>query len=61
MAIGTHDLDTLKAPFIYDARVPTDIRFKPLNQNVEFNGTQLMEFYSVCFTNQNKKYLMFKF
>jgi len=47
VAIGTHDLDTLKPPFIYDARKPTDIRFKPLNQTVEMNAAELMEFYSV--------------
>jgi phenylalanyl-tRNA synthetase beta chain len=48
VAIGTHDLDTLKAPFKYDARKPTEIRFKPLNQKVEVNGVELMELYSVC-------------
>ena len=47
VAIGTHDLDTLKPPFIYDARKPTDIRFKPLNQTQEMNAAELMEFYSV--------------
>lgn len=46
VAIGTHDLDTLKPPFIYDARKPTNIRFKPLNQSVEMNAAELMEFYS---------------
>jgi phenylalanyl-tRNA synthetase beta chain len=47
VAIGTHDLDTLKAPFVYDARKPSEIRFKPLNQTVELTGVELMEFYSV--------------
>lgn len=47
VAIGTHDLDTIKGPFIYDARKPTDIKFKPLNQTVEVNGKELMELYSV--------------
>lgn len=46
VAIGTHDLDTLKPPFIYDARKPTDIRFIPLNQKIEMNAAELMEFYS---------------
>lgn len=32
VAIGTHDLDTLKGPFLFDARPPKDIKFKPLNQ-----------------------------
>lgn len=30
VAIGTHDLDTIQGPFIYDARTPSDIVFKPL-------------------------------
>jgi hypothetical protein len=47
VAIGTHDLDTIKGPFVYDARKPADIRFRPLNQTVEVDGNQLMELYSV--------------
>lgn len=46
VAIGTHDLDTIKGPFRYDAQKPTDIRFRPLNQQVEVNGVELMELYS---------------
>ena len=30
VAIGTHDLDTVKGPFTYDARRPQDIKFQPL-------------------------------
>lgn len=45
VAIGTHDLDTLKAPFRYDARKPADIRFVPLSQTKEVNGVELMELY----------------
>lgn len=45
VAIGTHDLDTLKGPFRYDARRPTDLKFKPLNQKIEVNGVELMEIY----------------
>jgi phenylalanyl-tRNA synthetase beta chain len=30
VAIGTHDLDTVQGPFLYDARVPADIEFVPL-------------------------------
>jgi phenylalanyl-tRNA synthetase beta chain len=30
VAIGTHDLDTIKGPFVYDAKAPADIKFKPL-------------------------------
>merc|ERR1712000_631309 len=44
-SIGTHDLDTVKGPFTYEALPPKDITFKPLNQNKEFNGEELMEFY----------------
>jgi len=46
VAIGTHDLDTIKAPFRYDAQRPTDIKFKPLNQEKEFTASELMELYS---------------
>lgn len=46
VAIGTHDLDTIKGPFLYDARPPKDIRFIPLNQTKEMDAEELMEFYS---------------
>lgn len=46
VAIGTHDLDTLRPPFRYDARRPVDIKFKPLNQTNEFTAPELMELYS---------------
>ena len=47
MAIGTHDLDTLSGPFIYTAKPPGDIRFKPLNQAKEYTATELMSLYKV--------------
>ena len=47
VAIGTHDLDTLKGPFKYMAQPPDQIKFKPLNQIKEFTATELMELYSV--------------
>ena len=47
MAIGTHDLDTLKGPFTYEALPPKEIKFIPLNQTKEMNGDELMEFYEV--------------
>lgn len=47
VAIGTHDLDTLKGPFTYEALPPKDIKFVPLNQTQELNGEELMEFYEV--------------
>lgn len=46
VAIGTHDLDTVQGPFIYDAKPPKDIRFIPLNQTKEMDGEELMNFYS---------------
>ena len=36
VAIGTHDLSTLKPPFTYEALPPQEIRFTPLNQTEEF-------------------------
>jgi phenylalanyl-tRNA synthetase beta chain len=45
VAIGTHDLDTVEGPFSYEALPPKDIVFKPLNQEVEMNAVELMEFY----------------
>jgi phenylalanyl-tRNA synthetase beta chain len=47
VAIGTHDLDTLKGPFTYEALLPKDIKFVPLNQTQEMNGEELVEFYEV--------------
>ncbi|PBP28604.1 phenylalanyl-tRNA synthetase [Diplocarpon rosae] len=45
VAIGTHDLDTIKGPFTYEALPPKDIKFVPLNQSKEMNAADLMEFY----------------
>lgn len=45
VAIGTHDLDTIKGPFTYEALAPKDIKFTPLNQKKEMNAEELMEFY----------------
>ncbi|KAL4911238.1 hypothetical protein BDW74DRAFT_142595 [Aspergillus multicolor] len=45
VSIGTHDLDTIKGPFTYEAQAPKDIRFVPLNQTQEMNGEELMAFY----------------
>jgi phenylalanyl-tRNA synthetase beta chain len=45
VAIGTHDYDTIKGPFTYDAKAPKDIKFTPLNQKESFDGVKLMEFY----------------
>lgn len=45
VAIGTHDLDTIKGPFVYDAKKPEEIKFIPLKQTKEFNAKDLLEFY----------------
>lgn len=47
VSIGTHDLDTVKGPFTYEALPPKDIKFVPLNQTQEMNGEELMTFYEV--------------
>merc|ERR1712106_818096 len=45
-SVGTHDLDTISGPFKYQAKAPTDIKFKPLGQNQEYTSAQLMDLYS---------------
>eukprot|EP00227_Mantoniella_beaufortii_P009897 CAMPEP_0197580416 /NCGR_PEP_ID=MMETSP1326-20131121/4211_1 /TAXON_ID=1155430 /ORGANISM="Genus nov. species nov., Strain RCC2288" /LENGTH=596 /DNA_ID=CAMNT_0043144159 /DNA_START=57 /DNA_END=1847 /DNA_ORIENTATION=+ len=45
VAIGTHDLSTLKGPFTYEALPAEDINFTPLKQTRSFNARELMEFY----------------
>lgn len=45
VAIGTHDLDTIKGPFTYEALPPKDIKFKPLNQAKEMDAEEMMQFY----------------
>jgi len=46
-SVGTHDLDTIKGPFRYMAKPPSQIKFKPLNQTKEFTSEELMDLYSV--------------
>ncbi|KXZ43211.1 hypothetical protein GPECTOR_97g749 [Gonium pectorale] len=45
VAIGTHDLATIKGPFTYEALPPEDIKFVPLKQTREFNAKELMQYY----------------
>lgn len=45
VAIGTHDLDTIKGPFSYEALPPEQIQFVPLNQTKSMNGAEFMKFY----------------
>lgn len=47
VAIGTHDYDTLKGPFTYEALAPEQIKFVPLNQTKSMDGNELMTFYEV--------------
>lgn len=48
VAIGTHDLDTIKGPFTYEALSPEEINFIPLNQTKSMSAVELMKFYEVC-------------
>ncbi|RDX55682.1 phenylalanyl-tRNA synthetase [Lentinus brumalis] len=45
VAIGTHDLDTIQAPFRYEARPPKDIKFVPLAKTQEYTADELMTVY----------------
>lgn len=56
VAIGTHDLDSITPPFVYDARAPTDISFVPLTpvDKGEFTADKLLEFYE---TDASTKHL----
>lgn len=45
VSIGTHDLDTIKGPFTYEAHPPKDVNFVPLNQTKSMDGEELMKFY----------------
>ncbi|KAF8458392.1 hypothetical protein BGX38DRAFT_1153599 [Terfezia claveryi] len=45
VSMGTHDLDTVKGPFTYEALKPEDINFIPLNQEKSMNGHELMQHY----------------
>lgn len=46
VAIGTHDLATVKGPFSYEALPPEDIRFVPLKQTQEFQARELLQHYA---------------
>ena len=53
--MGTHDLDTVKGPFTYEALRPEEVIFAPLNQTRVMNGRELMAFYEVCIAPQSPK------
>ena len=43
VAIGTHDLDSLQPPFLYEALPPKDISFTPLNQTEDQRADIMFE------------------
>lgn len=45
VAIGTHDLDTLKPPFTYEALPPKEIKFVPLSKTKAYDAEELMTVY----------------
>ncbi|KAF8591423.1 phenylalanyl-tRNA synthetase [Ramaria rubella] len=45
VSMGTHDLDTLRPPFRYEARSPKDIKFVPLNKDQAYDAEELMTLY----------------
>eukprot|EP01001_Neometanema_parovale_P001147 NODE_1129_length_1878_cov_112.068946_g1070_i0.p1 GENE.NODE_1129_length_1878_cov_112.068946_g1070_i0~~NODE_1129_length_1878_cov_112.068946_g1070_i0.p1 ORF type:complete len:595 (+),score=142.53 NODE_1129_length_1878_cov_112.068946_g1070_i0:63-1847(+) len=45
VSVGTHDMDTIKGPFTYNALPRKDIKFVPLKQEVEITGEDFIEFY----------------
>jgi phenylalanyl-tRNA synthetase beta chain len=56
VAIGTHDLDTLQPPFLYDAKPPSEIEFVPLTPNHQsFRADALMEYYETDPTAKHLK------
>mmetsp|Transcript_25372 Transcript_25372/g.66358 ORF Transcript_25372/g.66358 Transcript_25372/m.66358 type:complete len:602 (+) Transcript_25372:52-1857(+) len=44
VAIGTHDLDTIQGPFVYNAQKPEDITFRPLraSEDREWRADELL-------------------
>ncbi|KZT50432.1 phenylalanyl-tRNA synthetase [Calocera cornea HHB12733] len=45
VAIGTHDLDTITAPFSYEALPQREIKFVPLNKSQAYTCEEMMELY----------------
>lgn len=52
--MGTHDLDTIQGPFTYEALPHKEIKFVPLNKDVEVDGDELMELYNVSWDFSKK-------
>jgi len=57
VAIGTHDLDTIKHPFTYEAKEKRQIRFQPLSEEKEFDVIELFEHYQSKANSHLKPYL----
>jgi len=56
VAIGTHDMDTVEGPFVYDARPGSDIEFVPLTpDDRSFNAKELLEYYETEVTGKHLK------
>jgi phenylalanyl-tRNA synthetase beta chain len=58
VAIGTHDMDTVKGPFTYDARAGEDIEFVPLTHSStgeSFTGKSLLEHYETAIACKHLK------
>lgn len=55
VSMGTHDLDTVKGPFTYEAVPPQRISFIPLNQDALVDGLGMMSLYEN--DNKLKKFL----
>ena len=45
VSIGTHNLDSIRGPFTYEALPPEKIEFVPLNQKKKMNAKEMMKFY----------------
>ncbi|KDQ20712.1 hypothetical protein BOTBODRAFT_26731 [Botryobasidium botryosum FD-172 SS1] len=45
VSMGTHDLDTIQAPFKYTARPPRDIKFVPLGKSESYDAETLFSVY----------------
>eukprot|EP00921_Rhytidocystis_pertsovi_P007900 GHVQ01013074.1.p1 GENE.GHVQ01013074.1~~GHVQ01013074.1.p1 ORF type:complete len:636 (+),score=53.30 GHVQ01013074.1:176-2083(+) len=43
VAIGTHDMDTIKVPYTYEALPPRDINFMPLYSNQVLSGDKVID------------------
>jgi phenylalanyl-tRNA synthetase beta chain len=47
VSMGTHDFDTVKGPFRYEARNSKEFKFRALNRTEENTGEELLQIYKV--------------